>query len=189
MPLWYFALMRSLILTLILCVSCAAVAQERQPGTGAGDGKGGGPRVRKVRPNPKAVETISGIISAMQKAWDAADVAGYSASMADDVRFLTVTGDVLVNKSEFDQRHVELFRKYFKGSHQSAKVRETFFVRPRVAICDVDVEITGYKAVPPGVSVKPGQPLRMRTRYVLTLDSKWAIRSGQSTEIRGTAKK
>ncbi len=134
-------------------------------------------------PNPKAVEAITRMVESMQKAWDAGDPAAYSAAMADDVDFITVTGAVIKGKKDLDQRHAELFRKYFNGSHQTATVRQTRFVRPRVVICDVDMEITKYKALPPGLSTGRGQPLRMRTRYILTQEGAgWVIASGQSTE-------
>jgi uncharacterized protein (TIGR02246 family) len=147
-------------------------------------------RAKKINPSPKAVEAITEIITAMQKAWDAGDIPGLSAKVADDVDLITAAGVSFKGKKDLDQHHTEIFQKYFKGSRQAVTVRQTRFVRPRVVVCDADEEITHYKALPPGLATKPGQPLRLRTRYVLTQEGKsWVITSIQSTERHDSAKK
>ena len=70
-----FIAMKSFIHVLVVCVLASwAVAQQPQPGSGGGEGKG--PRTRVIHPNPKAVEKIHDIITSMEKAWNAGDIAG-----------------------------------------------------------------------------------------------------------------
>jgi len=168
--------------TLAQLPSVKPPAEQQRQGGGAGRG-------RRTRSNPREAEKLTEMFSAMQKAWNAGDAAAYVAAMTDDAEFITPLGTVLSGKEAVRKHHRELFRTSFKGSHQEFRVRNVRFVRPRVAICDLEVTVTRFQSLPPGLTAKKGEPLRLRTMYVLTRDAGWVIAGGQSTEMLEVAKK
>ena len=63
-------------------------------------------------------------------------------------------------------------------------LRRVRFLRPDVAIADVDIELPGFKERPPGS--RPTEPgvLRTRMRHVLTrTDVVWEIAATQNTAV------
>lgn len=144
----------------------------------------GGRRARIVKLPQAEYDMVQSEIEDLAKAWNAGDVPGMSAHMADAVQFITPTGALISGKKGLDQRHAEIMKKYFAGSRQTMTVRQTTFVRPRVGFCDVEVEITHYRSLPPGIPGRAGQPLRLMTRYLLTKDGRdWTIAAAQSTVL------
>jgi len=58
------------------------------------------------------------------------------------------------------------------------------FLRPDVAIADVDIEVTGFQALPPGSRPTERGVLRTRMRHVLTrTDVVWEIVATQNTAV------
>ena len=146
--------------------------------------------MRTIKPSPQEYDAIKAEMDELAKAWNAGDVRGMSARMPEDVEFITPTGMAIKGKKGLDSYHADLMKKHFAGSRETLTVRQTRFVRPKVAFCDVEVAITHYKSLPPGTTAKPGQPLRIVTRYVLTKDGRdWTIAAGQSTLLREPAGK
>ena len=169
-PCYLVRIMKKLLVLLLLASSVCA--QDR-------------PRSRRHPASASAKEAAAQQMNAMVKAWNDADVAAYTKDFADETDFIDAAGAVYKSRQEF-QRHLEgLFRSPYKGAHQEMALRRIYFVRPRVAIADLDLTITKVRSAPPGVSVNPGQPIHMRLRYVLSAETKhWVVVSGQETQTR-----
>jgi len=147
-------------------------------------------RPRMAKGSSKDNAAITALLNGMVKTWNAGDAAAYSNGFADEMDFIDAAGTVYKTRDEFQQQLTKLFRSAYKGAHADMQIRRLYFVRPRVATCDMDVAITRYHAVPPGLSARNGQPLRIRVKYVLSSEPRaWLIVSGQETQIRGTANK
>jgi len=141
-----------------------------------------GRRMRNIKLPQAEYDAVKAEMSDLQKAWNAGDIAALSAHMVDDVEVIDPVGNAIQGKKALDAHHTAMLKKHFAGSRATLTVRQLRFLRPRVCLCDVDVTITHYKSLPPGISVRSGQPLRMVTRYLLTKDSRdWTITAAQST--------
>lgn len=162
---------------LILCLTAAALAQspENQPRS----------KPRDIKLPQGEYDAIKAEMEDLAKAWNSGDIPGMSAHMADDMAFVSATGAALSSRKELDQHHAELMKKHFAGSRRTLTVRQIRFIRPRVGFCDVEEAISRYKSLPAGLSARPGQPLRLLTRYLLTKEGRdWVIAAGQSTVMR-----
>lgn len=60
-------------------------------------------------------------------------------------------GVVFCGRKGFKERHAEIFSTILKGSTLRQTIRKTRFVRPDVAVVDVDTEMTDCTKLPPGV--------------------------------------
>lgn len=182
-PLCYFLLAMKKLL-LLLAVAAAAFAQTpAQPQDRSPEQRER--KMRNIKQSPAEYDSIKAEVNAMAKAWNQGDVAGMSAYMGNQVSVVTPAGKAIVGRQEVDKYHADIMKKHFAGSHKAVNVRDIRFVRPRVALCDVEVTITRYKSLPPGISVKAGQPFRLLTRYVLSKDARdWTIAAAQSTVLR-----
>lgn len=181
--------MKTFIVVLAFAVTAFAQGDGRQANP-ARDQQQRVRKMRNVRLNPVETENIKKEIESLNKAWNGGDIAGMSAYMAEEVEVISPIGLPIKGKKALDARHAEIMKRYFAGSQQTMKVQQVRFVRPRVAICDVEVTITKYKALPPGIPAKAGQPVRLLTRYILTHDSRdWTIDAFQSTVLRETSGK
>lgn len=177
---FFNAMKRYLLLLLLLAATACAQSPGQQPGR----------KMREIKPPQREYDAIKAEMEDLAKAWNAGNVSGMSAYMGDEVEFITPLGVALKGRKELDQHHAEIMKKYFAGSRQSLTVRQIRFVRPRVAFCDVEVAISKYKSLPPGIPGKAGQPLRILTRYLLTHEGRdWTIAAVQSTLLRAPAGK
>ena len=57
-----------------------------------------------------------------------------------------------------EEFHAPIFATIFKGSHQNGQVRSVRFLKPDIAIADIDWEMTGA-ATPEGVARPPRKEL------------------------------
>ena len=144
------------------------------------------PRVAKGRPQDQ--KAVADMMNAMAQAWNSGNATAYTDNFADQADYIDATGALYTNRDQFQQHLAELFRTAYKGAHTDIKVRRLFFARPRVLLCDLDVTITKYHSLPPGLTGNSGQPLQLRLRYVLSSESKgWLILAGQETPVRKEA--
>lgn len=116
---------------------------------------------------------IRSIIAEQAAAWTAGDAAGYTSRVGADVSFTNLFGMVMYGKPAFDARHKEILATFFKGTTKKHAIRKVRFITADVAIVDIDNEVHGVKAMPPGVVIPPGGVLRSQLMQV------FARRSGQ----------
>jgi hypothetical protein len=80
---------------------------------------------------------------------------------------------------------VEIFRTFFKGSKLAMSPTKLRFVRPDVAIVDVETELSELKGSPPGI--RPGGDGHIRTRlqevFVRTA-GEWRIESYHNVDVK-----
>jgi uncharacterized protein (TIGR02246 family) len=104
-------------------------------------------------------------------AWNRGDTKAYGARFLADGTFTNVNGMFHEGREEFDQRHEEIFRGPLKGSTITLTPRKVRFIRPDVAIADIDCGVFGSAAQPPGVQVGADGALRTCLMLVLAKES------------------
>ena len=107
------------------------------------------------------------LIDQLTGAWKAGDAKAYGVRFLADGTFTNVNGEFYVGREEFDRRHAEVFAGVFRGTTLSLTMKKLRFVRPDVAIADVDTEVAGAQLRPQGVAVGPDGLLRSRLLMVL----------------------
>lgn len=125
------------------------------------------------------------IVSDGSEAWNRGDATAYSQHFQEEGGFTNVLGVVFYGRKAFEQRHSEIFSTIFKGSTLQQSIRKIRFVRPDVAIVDVDTEMTGYSKLPAGVQVGADGILRTRLQQVLLKeDGAWWIASYHNVDVK-----
>jgi len=109
---------------------------------------------------------IRGLVDSATAAWNAGDVAGYSARFAADATFTGITGVTATGQRAFEAWNHGLLSTVFRGSHLKQTVRHVRFVSKDVAVVDIDTELTGFVALPSGVAPWPDGVLRTRRQEV-----------------------
>jgi uncharacterized protein (TIGR02246 family) len=113
---------------------------------------------------------IQQLLCELIDAWKAGDAKAYGARYRPDGTFTNVNGGFYVGREEFDLRHDEVFRGVFKGTTLSLTIRNLRFVRPEVALVDLDVGVIGCRKQPPGIQIGSDGALRTCLLMVLTKD-------------------
>jgi uncharacterized protein (TIGR02246 family) len=101
---------------------------------------------------PPAMERgIHELLQAAQDAWAANDAVAYGAVFAEDVDFVNPLGGIVSGRQAIIAQHVFLFNGPFAGSVQSGEIRRLVALTGTLAVLDVDVTLTGYAGLPPGL--------------------------------------
>jgi uncharacterized protein (TIGR02246 family) len=126
---------------------------------------------------PAADESeIQTLLDELADAWKRGDAKAYGARFLPDGTFTNVNGEFYVGREEFDRRHAHVFAGVFRGTALSLSLEKLRFVRPDVAIADVDTEVAGAQLRPPGAAVGPDGVLKSRLLMVLVKDKgAWCI--------------
>lgn len=85
---------------------------------------------------------IRKIISDGTEAWNRGDAKAYSQHFQENGGFTNMLGMVFCGRKGFEERHAEIFGTILKGSTLQQTIRKIRFVRPDVAVVDVDTEWT-----------------------------------------------
>lgn len=128
--------------------------------------------------------SIRAIVADLDSAWANADADRWASHYSPDADFVNILGMYMADTKAMHARHHEILTGVFKGSRHVGTLRRLRFLDASVAIADVDVEVTGFKALPPGVvSTAPGA-LRTRMKHILTKSGEqWWIVATQNTAI------
>ena len=126
---------------------------------------------------PSADEAeIQELLGELIDAWNRGDADAFGARYRSDATFTNVNGNFCIGRDEFNFRHEEIFRGALSGTTLALTAKKLRFVRPDVAIVDVDVSIFGCAARPPGIHVGSDGALRTCLLMVLTKDAgRWWI--------------
>jgi uncharacterized protein (TIGR02246 family) len=107
-----------------------------------------------VRAQDTASEAaIRAIVAEQAVAWNRGDGDGYARHISPDVSFTNLFGMVLYGASAFAARHREILSTFYKGTTKRHTVRRVRFVTPDVVIVDIDNEVHGVRAMPPGIQL------------------------------------
>ena len=117
---------------------------------------------------PAADESeIRQLIDDLADAWKAGDAKAYGVRFLPNGTFTNVNGEFYVGREAFDRRHAEVFHGVFRETTLAMTINKLHFVRPDVAIADIDTELSGARLRPQGGAVGPDGVLRSRLLMVL----------------------
>jgi uncharacterized protein (TIGR02246 family) len=125
---------------------------------------------------------IASLISAWDEAWNAGDATAYARNYTVNGELVNPLGGILDGREEIRAQHDFLFNGPFAGSTSTSEVRRTVYLGEDARMVDLDVTLTGFAGVPPGLpQVEPGV---VRTRIKLIVvrrDAGWKILAEQVT--------
>jgi uncharacterized protein (TIGR02246 family) len=100
----------------------------------------------------------------------------FAAQFAADGGFTNVMGMVCYGQESFKERHDAIFKGVYKGSKSRFALAKLRFIRPDVAIADVDAEISEFSALPPGIRAGADGVMRSKLQMVLVKEAEsWWI--------------
>ena len=134
-------------------------------------------------PSLGAVPTgpILDIVSALNAAWAAKDAAAYAAPFAEDAQLVSPVGGLISGRAAVQAQHVFLFNGLFAASTNIITVRDIEFLTGTIAIVYLDIMLTGYVALPPGLPSTDGVVRNRGTWVVQKRGGEWEIVFQQMT--------
>jgi uncharacterized protein (TIGR02246 family) len=142
-------------------------------------------QARQVSQSAVPTDGILDVVAGRVAAWAAKDAAAYASAYAPDVQLINPAGALISGRDAFRATHVFLFNGPFAGSTLSLAVRDIRFLTGTVAIVYLDLSITGYAFLPPGVSAPSDGVLRARVTWVVEkVRGEWQIVFQQNTDQR-----
>jgi uncharacterized protein (TIGR02246 family) len=128
---------------------------------------------RNLSRDTRAIEAF---VAGLTDAWNRGDAKAFSARFAADGGFTNVLGMVDYGRPIFEQRHTEIFSTIYKGSVLQQSIGKLRFIRPDIAVVDINAAVTGYVRLPPGVQAGSDGALRAKLQLVLAKEnSEWWI--------------
>ena len=121
---------------------------------------------------PNEVQTaeqlsIERLIASMDEAWARGDAEAFASHFANDGTFTNVLGMFFSGRDGFRDRHDAIFKTVFKGSTSTTRIAKLRFVRPDVAIADLDAAVRGFATLPSGLTALPDGTVRTKLLMVL----------------------
>ncbi len=126
--------------------------------------------------SPADKSAIQAIVQDEQDAWNRGDAQAFAAHFAPDGSFTNIVGVQTYGVAPFLKQHQYIFSTIYKGSHNELKLGRTQFIRPDVAVADVDSVLSHFVSVPPGTPVGADGAVHTRLQLVLSKDNgQWRI--------------
>jgi len=133
-------------------------------------------QARSILSSAQDTAAIEALVAAQADAWNHGNAKGFSVRFAEDGSFTNVIGMTYYGRDAFEQRHAEVFRTFYRGSSLKLSIQKLQFIRPDVAVVDVDAEMTGYAKLHPGINACSDGAIRSKLQLVLTKErSDWWI--------------
>lgn len=127
---------------------------------------------------------IRQIIAAEEAAWNRGDATAYAEHFQEEGSFTNILGSTYYGRPDFERRHAEIFGSIFKKSILVMDVMEIRFIRPDVAIVDIDAKVAGYQHLPPGIRESGDRVLHTRLQQVMVKeDGDWWIASYHNVDV------
>jgi len=128
---------------------------------------------------------IRKVIDAEEDAWNRGDAKAFAARFQEEGSFTDVFGTASRGRVELEKRQSGLLAGIFKGSLLALKVRKIRFLRPDVAVVDIDTEVTGSHKLPPGIHVDADKVLRTRLQQVMVkTGADWAVAAFHNVDVK-----
>jgi uncharacterized protein (TIGR02246 family) len=122
------------------------------------------------------LDAIESLVDGLQAGWNLGDAKQFSAQFDADGGFTNVLGMVYYGQESFKERHDAIFKSVYKGSKSRFAIAKLRFIRPDVVIADVDAEISGFSALPPGIRAGADGVMRSKLQTVLVKEGEsWWI--------------
>lgn len=119
---------------------------------------------------------IAEIVQSEADAWNRGDAEGFAAHYSENGSFTNVIGQQLYGRKAFIDQHARIFSTIYKGSHNTFHVTHINFVRPDVAIVDIDGTLKGALRLPPGLKAGEDGALHVKLQEILSKESNgWTI--------------
>ena len=91
-------------------------------------------------------------------------------------RVHNVIGQQLYGRKAFITQHAGIFSTIYKASHNVLSVSKITFLRPEVALVDIDGSLNGALLMPPGLKANDDGTLRVQLLGVMTRENEnWTI--------------
>lgn len=128
---------------------------------------------------------IHDLIAAQDAAWAAKDPVAYAATYTEDTEIIAPIGLILAGRAAVQGQHAFLFNPvsgFFRGSTSVWNLRSLTFLTGTVALVKLDVTLTGYAGLPPGlVEYAPGVVQTRVTWVAVKQGEGWLILHQQMT--------
>lgn len=119
---------------------------------------------------------IRSIVQSETDAWNQGDAQAFAAHYAQNGDFTNVIGQQLYGREAFTAQHAKIFSTIYKGSHTDFSASKITFLRPDVALVDIDGILTGALHLPPGVQPYPDGTVHVKLLEVMTKENgSWVI--------------
>lgn len=136
-------------------------------------------------PDSSKEARLRAIIADQVVAWNVGDAKAFAVSFAEDGSFTNIRRTLAYGRCAFEDRHTEIFQTIFKGIKLTMLPPRIRFVRPDVAIVDIDCEVRDIASVPPGVKATADGRIRIRLQEVFVKnDGKWQIESYYNVDMK-----
>ncbi len=137
----------------------------------------------------EAEVAIRAIVAEQAAAWNAGDGAEYARHVSSDVSFTNLFGMVMYGASAFTTRHSAILATFYKGTTKHHSIRRMRFITPEVAIVDIDNEVRGVKAMPPGIAVPADGVVKTQLMEVFVRrDGAWWVEAYHNVDLKPPAK-
>ena len=128
---------------------------------------------------------IRAIVGEQETAWNAGDGAAYARRMSPDVSFTNLFGMVMYGAPDFIERHRAILATFYKGTLKHHTIRSIRFVTPDVAIVDIDNEVRGVTAMPPGIAVPADGIVRTQLMEVFVRHAgDWQVEAYHNVDVK-----
>ncbi len=131
---------------------------------------------------------IQAIVQDEQDAWNRGDAKAFASHFAGDGSFTNIVGMQTYGLEPFLKQHERIFATIYKGSHNEFTLGILRFVRPDVAVADVDSVLSKTVSVPPGVVLGPDGAMHTRLQLVLSKEhGVWQIDAFHNVAVNPAA--
>jgi uncharacterized protein (TIGR02246 family) len=130
-----------------------------------------------VAQTPSAEEAqIHAIVQSEEDAWNRGDAEAFAEHYAENGSFTNVIGQQLYGRKAFIGQHAMIFSTIYKGSHNIFTVSKITFLRPDVALVEIDGALSGANRFPPGMKAGDDGALHVKLLEVMTKEKgSWSI--------------
>jgi uncharacterized protein (TIGR02246 family) len=172
-------------LTLTTCLLVLGACGEA-PNT-LGPSAAAGPGAQFAATATGQTDDIVALIAAQDAAWAAKDAAAYAATYTTDAEVINPVGGFLAGRAVIQSQHAFLFNPVngpFRASTSVWALRDVTFLTGTTALVKLDVTLTGFSSLPPGLpAVQPGMVVTRVTWIAVKRDGSWRIMHQQMTPL------
>lgn len=121
-------------------------------------------------------DEIRGLLDRQTEAWNQGDAAAFAEAASEEIWFTNILGQTRTGRREFQERHAEIFAGMFRGSRLEQETVRFRLLGPDAAMVETRVRLTGFRALPPGISPSADGALHTRLLQVLVQqDGGWRV--------------
>ncbi len=133
-------------------------------------------RAQSTRDEVADKAAIQAIVQSEQDSWNCGDADAFSAHFAPDGSFTNIVGMQTYGRAPFQKQHAYIFSTIYKGSHNELTIGTLRFLRPDVAVADIDGVLSKIVRVPPGSPLFPDGSMHVKLQLVLSKENgTWQI--------------